>query len=416
MSPQDHQIDPVDPVDVDDLDLKQSYSNGDDLASEAVDPQQAVPGVWDTFLGRNRQKLAKDPIVWKEGSGRLFKSLGDRAKTIFTRRFLACLIAGQLLSVAITSTSVLTTELIINGWGLPCTQSLFLYFFLNLFYTPFTIYKYGWKAYGKMLLSDGWKYFFLAAVDVEANFLVVKAYGYTDLLSCMLIDAWATPACMIFAFFFVKARYHWTQILGVLICVAGLGLLVTSDSRTDKNYPAERKVLGDMLMLIGSTGYGLSNSLEEMFVRKRPLYEVVGQMGLWGTLINALQGAALEHDLYHQINWDGKNIGYLAGYTCAMLFLYTLAPILYRLSSSPFYNLSILTSDFYGLCFGLGLFGYSPYWLYFVAYPMVLIGLIVYFLVARPESTAVLEVEARGNQAAREEVAGKRKVVGDSRF
>lgn len=99
---------------------------------------------------------------------------------------------------------------------------------------------------------------------------------------------------------------------------------------------------------------------------------------------------------------------------------------------------SILTSDFYGLCFGLGLFGYSPYWLYvrlpnsshsftliltslttnrqFVAYPMVLIGLIVYFLVARPESTAVLEVEARGNQAAREEVAGKRKVVGDSRF
>lgn len=104
MSPQDHQIDPVDPVDVDDLDLKQSYSNGDDLASEAVDPQQAVPGVWDTFLGRNRQKLAKDPIVWKEGSGRLFKSLGDRAKTIFTRRFLACLIAGQLLSVAITST------------------------------------------------------------------------------------------------------------------------------------------------------------------------------------------------------------------------------------------------------------------------------------------------------------------------
>lgn len=25
---------------------------------------------------------------------------------------------------------------------------------------------------------------------------------------------------------------------------------------------------------------------------------------------------------------------------------------------------SILTSDFFGLCFGLGLFGYSPYWLY----------------------------------------------------
>lgn len=30
---------------------------------------------------------------------------------------------------------------------------------------------------------------------------------------------------MIFAFFLVKARYHWTQVLGVLICIGGLGLV-----------------------------------------------------------------------------------------------------------------------------------------------------------------------------------------------
>ena len=39
---------------------------------------------------------------------------------------------------------------------------------------------------------------------------------------------------MIFSFFLVKARYHWTQILGVLICIAGLGLTVISDWQTDK--------------------------------------------------------------------------------------------------------------------------------------------------------------------------------------
>lgn len=33
-------------------------------------------------------------------------------------------------------------------------------------------------------------------------------------------------------------------------------------------------MLGDIYMLIGATGYGLSNSLEEYFVRRRPLYEV----------------------------------------------------------------------------------------------------------------------------------------------
>jgi solute carrier family 35 protein F1/2 len=94
-----------------------------------------------------------------------------------------------------------------------------------------------------------------------------------------------------------------------------------------------------------------------------------------------------------------------------------------------------MTSNFYGLCFGLALFNYSPYWLYvslrfsalssksrisnplfppsqFVAYPLVLLGLLVYFLVARPESIE-MEVVARGNQAQREEESGRKKVVGD---
>jgi hypothetical protein len=33
--------------------------------------------------------------------------------------------------------------------------------------------------------------FILAACDVEGNFMVVKAYQYTDLLSCMLLNSWA---------------------------------------------------------------------------------------------------------------------------------------------------------------------------------------------------------------------------------
>lgn len=32
--------------------------------------------------------------------------------------------------------------------------------------------------------------FILASCDVEGNFLVVKAYTYTTLLSCMLLDAY----------------------------------------------------------------------------------------------------------------------------------------------------------------------------------------------------------------------------------
>lgn len=105
--------------------------------------------------------------------------------------------------------------------------------------------------------------------------------------------------------------------------------------------------------------------------------------------INGIQGAGLEHHLFHTVTWNGTTIGCLIGYVCAMLFLYSLAPILFRLSSSPFYNLcqffsriflvyrslgetdpkpatllAILTSDFFGLLIGLRVFGYHPYWLY----------------------------------------------------
>lgn len=99
--------------------------------------------------------------------------------------------------------------------------------------------------------------------QVEANFLVVKAYGYTDLLSAMLLDAFAVPSCMIFAWFLMKTRYHYSQIIGVVVCLVGLGLLVTSDYLTGKNYDANSKVIGDVCMIFGAIGYGLSNSLEE---------------------------------------------------------------------------------------------------------------------------------------------------------
>ena len=36
-----------------------------------------------------------------------------------------------------------------------------------------------------------------------------------------------------------------------------------------------------------------------------------------------------------------------------MFILYTTAPMLYRSASSAFYNISLLTSDFYGLLFGV---------------------------------------------------------------
>ena len=49
-------------------------------------------------------------------------------------------------------------------------------------------------------------------------------------------------------------------------------------------------------------------------------------------------------------------------YTAAMVILYTIAPMLYRLASAAFFNLSLLSSDFFGLLFG-GLIKLPEIWL-----------------------------------------------------
>lgn len=51
----------------------------------------------------------------------------------------------------------------------------------------------------------------------------------------------------------------------------------------------------------------IANATEEFFVRRRPLYEVVGQLGMWGTLINGIQAAGLEHKNMRTANWSGMN-------------------------------------------------------------------------------------------------------------
>lgn len=331
------------------------------------------------------------PLIVYDSPSAFFSSLYRRFLSLWTRTFVLSLLAGQVVSLCITCTNVTTAELFSRNWALPTTQTFFLYFSLFCVYTPYTIYQYGFKGWVKMLWKDGWKYFILAWCDVEGNFTVVKAYQYTDLLSCMLLDAWAIPVCLFCCWVYMRTKYHWTQILGVLVCVGGLGMLVGSDMLTDKNDHAQAKGKGDAFMILGATLYGISNATEEFFVRRSPLYEVVGQLGMWGTLINGIQATGLEHVGMSTASWNGATIGLLVAYTIAMFILYTVAPLLYRMASSAYYNISLLTSDFYGLLFGLFLFHYSPFWLYFPAFSVVILGLIIYFWHATPEEQGKLD-------------------------
>ncbi|KAL0263207.1 hypothetical protein SLS55_002185 [Diplodia seriata] len=299
-----------------------------------------------------------------------------------TRFFWYALFLGQVLALCITSTNTFSTLLSQKGTSIPAFQTFFNYVLLNLVYTPYTVYKYGWRGYGAMLVKDGWRYFILAFLDVEGNYFVVLGYRYATILSLQLINFFAIVVVVAVSLVFLRVRYHLTQYLGILICIGGMGILLASDSITGSadSGPAADQLKGDLFALLGAALYGLTNTFEEFLVSKRPMYEVLGQLGLWAMFINGVQAAIFDRPSFRSATWDSAVGGYMTGYTLILFLFYSLAPLLFRLASAAFFNISLLTGNFWGVIIGIRVFHYTVHWMYPIAFVLIIVGLFVYFL------------------------------------
>ncbi|KAI8942081.1 hypothetical protein NX059_000179 [Plenodomus lindquistii] len=326
--------------------------------------------------GVNSGSLDRNPVLERDA-----QTKGQWFAYLKTKQFWITLLLGQVLAICITSTNTLSTLLANEGTSIPAFQSFFNYVLLNLIYTTYTIYKYGFKGWCKLILKDGWRFFILAFFDVEGNYFVVLAYRYTTILSAQLINFWAIAVVVIISFFFLRVRYHWTQIIGILLCIGGLGVIFGSDHITGaNNFAASDAVKGDLFALLGATFYGLSNVFEEWLVSERPLYEVVGQLAWWAMFINGTQAGIFDRDAFRSATWNSKVGGYLTGYTLILTLFYSLAPVLFRLSSAAFFNISLLTGSFWGVAIGVEVFGLSIHWMYPIAFVLIIVGQVIYFL------------------------------------
>lgn len=144
-------------------------------------------------------------------------------KEVCTNKTVVGLLLGQFLSLLITSTGFSSSELARRGINAPTSQSLANYVLLALVYGSILTYR------KKSLKAKWYYYILLGLVDVEANFLVVKAYQYTSITSVMLLDCWSIPCVILLTWLFLKTKYKLGKYAGVAICFAGLMMVVFSD-------------------------------------------------------------------------------------------------------------------------------------------------------------------------------------------
>ncbi|KAL8386881.1 hypothetical protein RB595_010318 [Gaeumannomyces hyphopodioides] len=298
-----------------------------------------------------------------------------------TLDFWAVLALGQVLSLCITSTNTFSQLLSSANVSIPAFQTMFNYVLLTAVYLSVTLYRYGPRRLGGVWLRDGWKYFILSFLDVQGNYFTVLAYRYTNILSAQLINFWAIVCVVILSFLVLKVRYRVFQIAGILLACGGMGLLIAQDHIAGQNGgDGENMLKGDLFALVGSTCYGLSNVFEEWFVSRRPVYEVLSFLGVFGVLINGVQAAIFDRAQFETAGWSPAVGGYLAGFTLALFLFYSLVPLVLRMASAGFYNISLLTSNFWGVLIGVNVFGLVVRQLYPVSFVLIVLGLIIYFL------------------------------------
>lgn len=251
----------------------------------------------------------------------------------------------------------------------------------------------GWKCKCHCILTltpprslsncGSWVDIFLAFCDVEGNYFIVLAYRYTTMLSAQLINFWAIAVVVVVSFTILRVRYHTTQVLGILICIGGMGFLIASDRITgtdDGDYSRGDLIKGDLFALLGATFYGLANTGEEFFVSTAPVYEVLGQMAMYGMVINGIQAGILDRDSFQNATWNSQVGIYLLGYTLCLASFYCMVPLLFRLSSAAFFNISMLTMNFWGVLIGVGVFHYTIHWMYPIAFALIILGQLIYYL------------------------------------
>lgn len=183
------------------------------------------------------------------------------------------ILLGQSLSFLNSLTGVWTTLLLNDKSSYPLLQSLTAYVCIFLVYMPLFFFfrqKYKNEKFSNFqFLHRPWKYAILGAVDLEANFMIIKAYEYTDILSIQLLSCLTLPFVFLLSIFFLRYSFGFSHIIGSLLAIGGLIFLIVEDYSQNYSVTGKNRAIGDIFCVGSSFCYALSNVLTEFFVKPR---------------------------------------------------------------------------------------------------------------------------------------------------
>ncbi|XP_040196184.1 solute carrier family 35 member F2-like isoform X2 [Rana temporaria] len=311
---------------------------------------------------------------------RISEVLSNVKENVFRWYVLKTLLMGQLLSLFICGTAVTSQYLAVTyKVDTPMLQSFINYCLLFMVYTVWLAFRSGENGILYIVRHKWWKYLLLGIVDVEANYCIVKAYQFTTLTSVQLLDCVGIPVLMTLSWFILHSRYKLIHYIAVVVCLLGVGTMVGADfvSGRESN-KATDMLIGDALVILAACLYAVSNVTEEYVVKNLTREEFLGMLGLFGTFVSGTQLMIVEYNAIGNIQWNWQ-VGLLfAGFAICMFCLYSVMPLVIKVSSATSVNLGILTADIYSLFFGLFLFGYTFSVLYILAFVVCIVGFIMY--------------------------------------
>ncbi|KAK4800100.1 hypothetical protein SAY86_025465 [Trapa natans] len=183
-------------------------------------------------------------------------------------------------------------------------------------------------------------------------------------------------------------RYSVWQLIGAVLSVIGLGLVMLSDAGVGGG-GGSKPLLGDVIVIAGTVFMAMSNVREEFFVKKKDLVELLTMLPLFGLLVSAVQISIAERTTLESLQWTRDRILAFAGFAGSAFVFYSLTPFVLRMSGAAMFNLSMLTSDMWAVVFRIFIYHQEVDWLYYVCFAVVVIGIVVYSLMAGDPDEAV---------------------------